>query len=112
MNFYIELYYLISFASVFFKGVVNDILEHHNLQADGSVVVQITTAVCSSNPVHRAIEKGSPLSTSQQRKQYYKEKFNVVEPITYILDLKKKTHISVCPTVKILAANIKLQSHS
>lgn len=98
-----ELYHLINFASVpLSRGVVADILQHHNLQVDDSVVTEITTAVCSSNPVPKAIEKGGPLSTSYQRKQYYKEKFCVVEPITYILDHKKKHTFQYVPLLESL----------
>lgn len=50
--------YLINSASVpLSRGFVSDILQHHNLQVDDSVVTEITTAVCSSNPVQKAIEK-------------------------------------------------------
>ena len=95
--------YLISSASVpLSRRVVSDILERHNLQVDDSVVTEISTAACSANPVQRAIEKGGPLSTSYQRKQYYKEKFSVVEPITYILDHKKKHTFQYVPLLKSL----------
>lgn len=96
-----ELYYLINTASVTLsRGVVSGILKHHNLQVDDSVVTEITTAVCSSNPVLKAIEKGGPLSTSYQRKQFYKVKFCVVEPVTYLLDRKKKHTFQYVPLLK------------
>ncbi|XP_051250261.1 uncharacterized protein LOC127360044 [Dicentrarchus labrax] len=98
-----ELYYLINIASVTVsRSVVTDILKHHKIQVDDSVVTEITTAVCSSNPVPKAIEKGGPLSTSYQRKQFYKEKFCVVEPVTYILDHKKKHTFQYVPLLKSL----------
>lgn len=90
-----ELYYLINTASAMLsRGVVTDILKHHNLQVDDSVVTEITTAVCSSNPVPKAIEKGGHLSTSYQCKQFYKEKFCVVEPVTYMI-IKRNTPFSM-----------------
>lgn len=98
-----ELYHLLTTASVTpSKSVVTDILKHHNLQVDDSVVTEITKAVCSANPVPKAIEKGGPLSTSYQRKQFYKEKFCVVEPVTYILDHKKKHTLQYVPLFKSL----------
>lgn len=96
-----EVYHLLSSASVpVSKGFVTDILKSHNLQIDDSVVEEIATVICSSNPVPRAIEKGGPLATSYQRKQYYKEKFGVVEPITYILDHKTKRSFQYVPLLK------------
>ena len=75
-----ELYSVLSSALVpLSRGFVREIFERRNLHVDDSVVTEITTAVCSSNPVRRAIEKGGPLSTSYQRKKYYKEKLKCRE---------------------------------
>ncbi|XP_051800542.1 uncharacterized protein LOC127532612 [Acanthochromis polyacanthus] len=91
-----ELHYLINSASVpLSRSVVTNILQHYNLQVDDSVVKEITKAVYSSNPVPKAIEKGGPLSTSYQRKQYYKEKFCVVEPFFKMLKLLR-TMVCMC----------------
>lgn len=98
-----EVYHLISSASVpVSRSFVTDILKRNNLQVADSVVEEITTAICASNPVPKAIEKGGPLATSYQRKQYYKEKFSVVEPFTYILDHKKKQSFQYVPLLKSL----------
>ncbi|KAL7877515.1 hypothetical protein SRHO_G00041580 [Serrasalmus rhombeus] len=98
-----ELNYLINSASVpLSRGIVSNILQHYNLQIDNSVITEIAKAVCSSNPVSKAIEKGGLLSTSYQRRQYYKEKFGVVEPVTYILDHKKKHTFQYVPLLKSL----------
>lgn len=98
-----ELDYLLSSASFpLSQGFVSKVLERHNLKVDDSVVTEIAAAVCSSNPIHRAIEKGGPLSTSYRRKQYYKEKFSVVEPVTYILDRKKQHTFQYVPVLKSL----------
>lgn len=70
-----EVYYLLTSASVpVSRGFVIVILKSHNLQIDGSVVEEMVPVICSSNPVPKAIEKGVPLATSYQCKQYYKEK--------------------------------------
>lgn len=46
--------------------------------------------------------KGGLLSTSYQCKQYYKEKLRVVEPITYILDHKRKYTFQYVPLLDSL----------
>lgn len=111
MNFLQELHYLINSASVpLSRSVVTNIFQHYNLQVDDSVVTEITKAVHSSNPVPKAIEKGGPLSTSYQRKQYYQEIFGVVEPTTFILDHKKKHTFQYVPLLESLQKilNIKV----
>lgn len=95
-------YLLCSLTIPLSKGIVSDILHCHNVQVDESVVTEITTAVCSSNLISKAIGKGGPLSSSYQRKQYYKEQFCVVEPVTYILDNKNKRTFQYVPILKSL----------
>lgn len=98
-----ELYYLLSTASVpESKRLVNEIFERHSLEVDDTVITEIVSALCSSTPVPRAIEKSGPLSTSYHRKQYYKRELKVVEPITYILNRKKNHTFQYVPLLKSL----------
>lgn len=98
-----ELNYLISSTSVTFsRGFVSDILERHSLQVNEQVVTEITKAVNLSNPVQRATEKGGPLSTSYLCKTIYKEKLGVVDPVTYVLNHRKKNTIQYVPLLKSL----------
>lgn len=97
-----ELHFLLNTASAsLFQGSLSTIFERHKLQVDDSVISEIVTAAIS-NPVHQAIEKGGTLSTTYQRKKYYKEEFAVVEPVTYTLDHKKKHTFQYVPLLKSL----------
>lgn len=60
---------------------------------------EVATAICVSNPLLKAIEKGGPLSSTYIRNQYYKESFNTVEPIEYILDAKEKRSFQYVPVL-------------
>lgn len=91
-----ELYHLKSAASVpVSRGFITDIFSRHHLQVEDSVVEEILAAVCLSDPLQKPIGKGGPLSTTYQRKQFYREKFGVVEPVTYILDQKRSAPFSM-----------------
>lgn len=58
----------------------------------------------SGNQSNKAIERGGCLSPAIKREQYCKAKFNVVEPIEYILDAKKrkKKTFQYIPILKFL----------
>lgn len=84
------------------EGVLVDIFKKNNLQVDRAVIEEITTSLWLANPLNKAIEKGGPLSSSYQRNQYYKENFNVVEPVEYILDVKENKTLQYIPILESL----------
>lgn len=82
-----ELQYLLGTASLCSTAkVIQDTVSSQSLQIDHSVIQELASLLCTSNPVYKSIGKGIPLSTSFKRKTYYKNNFKVVEPIEYILD--------------------------
>ena len=104
-----ELNYIISSASATVSSrVVKDILKQNQVQFEDSLVKDIITALSSSNPVCRAIEKGGCLSTHHRRLKYYKEKFSVVEPVTYLLG--KKANFQYVPILKLLQQVLNCKS--
>lgn len=50
----------------------------------------------------KAIGKGGPLATAYKRKEYFKELFNVVEPVEFILDQKKGRTFQYIPLLQSL----------
>ncbi|XP_028332484.1 uncharacterized protein LOC114481687 [Gouania willdenowi] len=98
-----EFQYLLSTASsCSTEKVIYDTLFSHNLQLDQTVVEELTSTLCTSNPVYKSIGKGCPLATSFKRKKYYRDNFKVVEPIEYILDHKDKRTLQYVPLLKFL----------
>ncbi len=98
-----EFQYLLSTASLCStRNVIHDTLNSYNLQIDRSVIEELASALCTSNPVYKSIGKGCPLATSFKRKQYYRDNFQVVEPIEYILDDKDKRTLQYVPLLKLL----------
>lgn len=104
-DFLVELHHLTGCLSKSHaEGVLVDIIQKNKLQVDRAVIEEIISSLCSASPLIKPIEKGGPLSSAFQCKQYYKAKFNVVEPVECILDAKKKKNIAVFPRPRIPAS--------
>ncbi len=58
--------------------------------------------LCKSNPLSTALSAGGPLSSSFRRRQYYIEKFEVVEPVEYILEPNEKRSFQYIPILQSL----------
>lgn len=83
-------------------AAINQHLEDNNCHVEASVVQQLATVLCSSHPIHKAIGKQGPLSTSWKRKSYYKREFGVVSPLEYILDKRNKKSLQYVSVLKTL----------
>ncbi|XP_034430208.1 uncharacterized protein LOC117754952 [Hippoglossus hippoglossus] len=98
-----ELHYLSSSATLPLSiNVLETVFQKHSTTTDIDVLTEVATALCTSNPLLKAIGKDGPLSTSYLRNQYYKKHFKVVEPIEYILDAKEKRSFQYVPVLKSL----------
>lgn len=57
--FLLELHYLPSSLSSFHTdGILVDIFQKHKLQVDRAIIEEITTSLCTGNPINKVIEKG------------------------------------------------------
>lgn len=82
-----ELQYLIGAVTVpFSQKTIIHFLQDHNCQVDESVVKELATVLCTSNPIQAAIGHHGPLLTAWKQKIYHRKNFNVVEPVEYVLD--------------------------
>lgn len=98
-----ELQYLIGTVSVpVTQETIIRYLQGHNCQVEESVVKELATVLCTSNPIQAAIGKHGPLSTAWKRKTYYRKTFNVVEPVEYVLDRKNRKSFQYVPLLKSL----------
>ncbi|KAL2095439.1 hypothetical protein ACEWY4_010158 [Coilia grayii] len=97
-----ELHYLHSCTLPLSAEVLEELFQKHGVATDKSVILDIAGALNASNPIFKALDKGSPLSTCYLRNQYYKDTFKLVEPIEYILDCSKKSSFQYVPLLKSL----------
>lgn len=94
-----ELHYLSSATLPLSIEILERVFQKHSVTTERSMLEEVATAICVSNPLLKAIEKGGPLSSTYIRNQYYKESFNTVEPIEYILDAKEKRSFQYVPVL-------------
>lgn len=98
-----ELQYLIGNVSVpVTQKTIIHFLKDHNCQIDESVVKELATVLCTSNPIQAAIGNHGPLSTTWKRKTYYRKNFSVVKPVEYVLDRKNGKSFQYVPILKSL----------
>ena len=87
-----DLHFLMSSASLTtLNTIVSDFCTKHHLGLNASEMEELTSAVCLSNPLTKTIGDQGPLGTAFKRKQYFKDKFQVIEPVEYVLD-KERNH--------------------
>lgn len=93
-----ELHYLLNTVSVPVTcSNLSEFFKNKNIEVDNSVINELADILCESNPLVKAIGKGGPLATAYKRKEYFKEEFNIVEPVEFILDQKKSRTFQYIP---------------
>lgn len=98
-----ELQYLIGTVSVpVTQKTVFHFLQDHNFQIDESVVKELATVLCTSNPIQAAIGNQGPLSSAWKRKVYYRKHFSVVQPVEFVLDHQNRRSFQYVPLLKSL----------
>lgn len=106
-----ELQYLIGTASVpITQKTLLDSLQNNSCTVDEFVVKELATVLCNSNPIQAAIGNYGPLSTAWKRKAYYRENFNVVEPIEYVLECKNNKTFQYVPLLKSLQQRLNCET--
>ncbi|OON91157.1 MAG: hypothetical protein ATN32_02455 [Candidatus Epulonipiscium fishelsonii] len=87
----LEFDYLIGTASVpLFHQTIAQHLQNGNCQVDETVVQDLASTLCKSNPVTASFGGCGPLSTAWKRNKYYKKHFKVIESIEFVLDPQNK----------------------
>ena len=94
-----DLHFLMSSASLTpLNALVSDFFTKHNLGLNAAEIEELASAVCISNPLTKAIGDQGPFCTAFKRKQYFKNKFQVVEPVEYVLDAERNHTYQYVPT--------------
>lgn len=103
-----ELNFISSSASgPIMKGILQSCLEKHKCELDDSVITDMVTELCGSNPISQALRSDGPLSTAYKRNAYYKENFSVVEPVEYVLNYQEHKSFQYVPILKSLSEIFK-----
>jgi len=81
------------------KSVIVSHFKKNNQTIDDTFVTSLVEELCKSNPLSAALSSVGPLSSSFKRRQYYKEKFEVVE---YVLEPNEKRSFQYIPILQSL----------
>lgn len=98
-----DLQYMISSASVSSSTeVIHDTFQKHNLCVDHLVMKELISSLSSSNPLLKATTKDGPLATAFKRMKYYRDNFDIIDPVEMILQSKKHRSFQYIPIIKSL----------
>lgn len=89
------------------KEILQSCFAKHKWQLDDSVITDIVTELCKSNPISQALRSDGPLSTAYKRNEYFKENFSVVEPVEYVLNAQERRSYQYVPILKSLSEIFK-----
>lgn len=79
---------------------VKKVFRQHNCNVENTVTL-VTDALHSLNPLSSISQSGC-LGSDQKRLSYFKEKFGVIDPVEYVLDLPLKKAFVYVPVLKTL----------
>lgn len=86
--------------------VIRDFFESHlqnnNCVIDSTVVTSLFEELNESSPISMAFDKAGPLSSAFKRRRYFLQRFNVVEPVEYILDPNENKSFQYVPILESL----------
>lgn len=85
------------------RKTVNSCLRKHDCVLDDLVVSDLVKQLTESNPISAALRADGSLATSYKRREFYKEKFHVVEPVEYILNKKEGRTLQCVPILQSLS---------
>ena len=80
---------------------VKKVLRQHSCNIDENTVTLVTNALHGLNPLSSISQSGC-LGSDQKRLSYFKEKFGVIDPVEYVLDLSLKKTFVYVPVLKTL----------
>lgn len=86
-----------------FRCVIEQTLKKHDCVLETSVNTNLVKELCESSPLCKSLGLDGPFSSSYKRKEYYKENFQIVEPVAYVIDAKEKQSFQYVPILKVLS---------
>lgn len=97
-----ELQFVSSASMPIIRGIVESHLKKNNCTIDNTIVTSLVEELNNTSPISTAFDKAGPLSSAFKRRQYFLQRFNVVEPVEYILDPNEKRSFQYVPILQSL----------
>ena len=83
-------------------NTIQGLRKHHYVLND-SAISDLVKQLCETNPIGTVLRADGPLATSYKRREFFKKKFHVVEPVEYILDKKEGQTLQYIPILQSLS---------
>ncbi len=97
-----EMQFMSSASIPIIRDVVESHLKKNNCVIDSTVVTSLFEELNESSPISMAFDKAGPLSSAFKRRRYFLQRFNVVEPVEYILDPNENKSFQYVPILESL----------
>ncbi|KAI7813834.1 hypothetical protein IRJ41_002408 [Triplophysa rosa] len=98
-----QLHDILDFSKCYALDTIREILAKHNIVTDNNQVVQdITDALFQTNPLFVTTSAQGKFATDYRRNVYFKEQFELIEPIEYLYDRTQKNAYVYVSTAKQL----------
>lgn len=85
----------------FNEYTVKQVLQQHNCNTDENTITLVTDSLHSLNLLSSISDSGC-LGSDKRRLLYFKEKFCVIDPVEYVLDLSSKKTFVYVPVLRTL----------
>ena len=103
-----DLHFISSSASVaVVRNTLDSTLRVNECIVDQAIITDLAEQLCNFHPISTALGAGGPLSSAFRRRSYFKEHFQCVDPVEYILDLQKNKTFHYVPILKTLQEIVK-----
>lgn len=103
-----DLQFISSSASVaVVRNILDSTLKSNKCTVDQAIVTELAEQLCSSHPISTALGAGGPLGSAFKRRSYFKEHFQSVDPVEYILDPQTNKTFQYVPILQTLQIVLK-----
>lgn len=97
-----DLRYLHSASVPISTQVFLETFQKHDLHVDQQVVQELFSSLSLHNPLLKSTSQDGPLAIAFKRMKYYRENFDVIDPVEYIVQSETNRSFQYVPILKLL----------
>lgn len=89
------------------RNILDSTLKLNKCIVDQAIITDLAEQLCNFHPISTALAAGGPLGSAFKRRRYFKEHFQCVDPVEYILDSQKNKTFQYVPILETLQKVLK-----
>lgn len=97
-----ELHFIYTASAPVIYQLVETSLKKNNCAVEEDIVTELAEELCKSHPTSKALGIDGPFGSVYKRRKYFKERFEFVEPVEYVLDLQENLSFQYVPLLQTL----------